>query len=64
MERHGELVLEADVIMWVEGMSAATITKWNYNHPGFLEIDLLAHCGDSTDGFYLNTLSAVDVANR
>ena len=39
-----------------------TFTEWNENRPGFLEIDLVAHCGDSTEGFYLNTLSAVDVA--
>ena len=25
-------------------------------------LDLVAHCGDSVDGFYLNTLMAVDVA--
>ncbi len=30
--------------------------------PGFLEVDLVAHCGDSSEGFYLTTLSAVDVA--
>jgi hypothetical protein len=28
---------------------------------GFLEIDLVAHCGDSTRGFYLCTLCAVDI---
>ena len=26
-------------------------------------MDLVAHCGESTEGFYLNTLSAVDVAS-
>ena len=30
--------------------------------PGFLEIDLVAHCGESIEGSYLNTLSTVDVA--
>lgn len=38
-----------------------TFTDWQENKPGFMEIDLVAHCGDSTDGFYLNTLCAVDV---
>ncbi len=57
LERHGELVLEAIIPI-------QTFTEWNENQPGFLEIDLVAHSGDSTDGFYLNTLSAVDVANR
>ena len=30
--------------------------------PGFLEIDLVAHCGSSTQGFFLCTLCAVDIA--
>ena len=30
--------------------------------PGFLEVDLVADCGESVDGFYLNTLTAVDIA--
>jgi hypothetical protein len=29
---------------------------------GFCEIDLVAHCGSSTKGFYLFTLCAVDIA--
>ena len=96
LERHGELVLEAEVRNQAEGMSAATIdrllrpyrqaglrrpfsttkpgsllkaaipirtfTEWDERRPGFLEIDLVAHCGESTEGFYLNTLSTVDVA--
>lgn len=40
-----------------------TFTDWQENKPGFLEIDLVAHCGESTEGFYLNTLCAVDVAS-
>jgi hypothetical protein len=38
-----------------------TFTDWQENKPGFMEIDLVAHCGESVDGFYLNTLCAVDV---
>jgi len=40
-----------------------TFTDWQENKPGFLEIDLVAHCGESVDGFYLNTLTAVDIAS-
>src|SRR4029434_7250936 len=29
--------------------------------PGFCEVDLVAHCGSSTQGFYLCTLCAVDI---
>lgn len=39
-----------------------TFSEWNESKPGFLEVDLVAHCGESVEGFYLNTLSAVDVA--
>jgi hypothetical protein len=40
-----------------------TFADWQENKPGFLEVDLVAHCGESTEGFYLNTLCAVDVAS-
>jgi hypothetical protein len=40
-----------------------TFADWQENKPGFLEIDLVAHCGDSVEGFYLTTLCAVDVAS-
>jgi hypothetical protein len=40
-----------------------TFTDWQENKAGFLEIDLVAHCGENVAGFYLNTLSAVDVAS-
>jgi hypothetical protein len=39
-----------------------TFTEWDDARPGFLEIDLVAHCGPSTQGFYLCTLCAVDIA--
>jgi len=39
-----------------------TFADWEDQQPGFLEVDLVHHCGESTDGFYLTTLSAVDVA--
>jgi hypothetical protein len=39
-----------------------TYTPWEDQRPGFLEIDLVAHCGTTTEGLYLNTLDATDVA--
>jgi hypothetical protein len=39
-----------------------TFSDWNENRPGYLEADLVAHCGDSAEGFYLTSLSVVDVA--
>jgi hypothetical protein len=38
-----------------------TFTDWDDACPGFLEIDLVAHCGNTTEGFYLCTLCAVDI---
>ena len=40
-----------------------TFADWDRGKPGFVEVDLVAHCGESTEGFYLNTLCAVDVAS-
>jgi hypothetical protein len=39
-----------------------TFSEWSESKPGNIEVDLVAHCGDSTEGFFLYTLSAVDVA--
>lgn len=39
-----------------------TFGEWADVKPGSLQVDLVAHCGESTEGFYLNTLVAVDVA--
>jgi hypothetical protein len=38
-----------------------TFTPWDEEQPGFLEIDLVAHCGESTAGQYLNTLTCTDL---
>jgi len=40
-----------------------TFADWQENEPGFMETDMVAHCGESSEGFYLNTLCAVDVAS-
>lgn len=39
-----------------------TFTPWDEQQPGFVEIDLVAHCGNSTAGSYLYTLDVVDIA--
>lgn len=39
-----------------------TFSEWEDTKPGFVQADLVAHCGDSAEGFYLTTLSIVDVA--
>jgi hypothetical protein len=38
-----------------------TFTAWDQEQPGFMEIDLVAHCGNTTEGQYLNTLTCTDI---
>lgn len=39
-----------------------TFTEWDEERPGFMEIDLVAHCGESTTGQFLNTLTCTDIS--
>lgn len=39
-----------------------TRIPWNETQPGRLEVDLVHHCGASTEGEYAHTLQMVDVA--
>ncbi len=36
--------------------------QWNESKPGFVEADTVAHCGDSIEGDYVNTVDLVDIA--
>ena len=42
----------------------AVRTHWDWDdaHPGFVEVDTVAHCGTTTEGFHLWTVTGVDVA--
>jgi len=40
-----------------------TWSEWRGVAPGSLQADLVLHCGESVEGFYLTTLTAVDVAS-
>jgi hypothetical protein len=40
-----------------------TFADWDDVVPGFLEGDLVAHCGETTKGVYLNTLVITDIAS-
>jgi len=37
-----------------------TFSDWDDVIPGFLEADLVAHCGGNTNGAFLNTLTLTD----
>jgi len=39
-----------------------TFTAWDEERPGFMEIDLVAHCGNSVQGQFLNTLTCTDIS--
>ena len=39
-----------------------TYTPWNEEKPGFEEIDLVAHCGQTVEGQYAYTLTSTDIA--
>ena len=42
-------------------IAVRTSHDWTENTPGFFEIDLVAHCGESTHGEYLHSLVLTDV---
>ena len=39
-----------------------TFAEWDEERPGFMEIDLVAHCGNTTEGQYLNTSTCTDIS--
>jgi hypothetical protein len=41
-----------------------TFAQWDDAQPGFMEVDLVAHCGETTRGEYLNSLDMIDVCTR
>jgi hypothetical protein len=59
--RHGLSTTKPGALL-KQAIPIRTFTPWEEEHPGFLEIDLVAHCGSSTEGIYLNTLTATDLA--
>jgi len=39
-----------------------TYAQWNETQPGFLEADLVAHCGSENEGSFLYTVTLTDIA--
>lgn len=39
-----------------------TYTPWDEEKPGFMEIDLVAHCGETAEGQFVNTLTCTDIS--
>jgi len=49
--------------VWLKkAIPVRTYAEWDDARPGFVEMDLVAHCGETTAGQYLNTLTVVDIS--
>lgn len=45
-----------------KSIAVRTFADWNDARPGFIEMDTVAHCADSTQGQYLHSLVMTDIA--
>ena len=62
--RHGRhpLLLNPATATLRRQIPVRTFGDWQQVRPGAVQVDLVAHCGETTAGFYLCTLIVVDVA--
>ncbi len=60
-ERHGISTTRSGTLLKKQ-IPVRTFQDWNEAKPGFLEADLVAHCGTQADGSYLYTLTLTDIA--
>jgi Integrase core domain len=60
-ERHGISTTRSGTLLKKQ-IPVRTFSDWNEAKPGFMEADLVAHCGTHTDGSYLYTLTLTDIA--
>jgi hypothetical protein len=47
-----------------QAIPVRTFADWDDARPGFTEIDLVAHCGDSAHGEFVHSLDLVDITTR
>src|SRR5256884_3271988 len=59
--QHGLSTTRAGMLL-KQQIPIRTFQEWNEARPGFLEADLVAHCGTDIEGGYLYTLTLTDVA--
>src|SRR6266581_1602084 len=59
-ERHGLSTTRAGTLLKKQ-IPVRTFNDWNETKPGFMEADLVAHCGTHADGSYLYTLTLTDI---
>jgi len=60
-ERHGLSTTRAGTLLKKQ-IPIRTFQDWNEAKAGFMEADLVAHCGHQTDGSFLYTLTLTDIA--
>jgi Integrase core domain len=60
-ERHGISTTRSGTLLKKQ-IPVRTCNDWNETKPGFMEADLVAHCGTHADGSYLYTLTLTDMA--
>jgi Integrase core domain len=60
-ERHGISTTRSGTLLKKQ-IPVRTFHDWNETKPGFMEADLVAHCGTHADGSYLYTLTLTDMA--
>ncbi len=60
-ERHGLATTRSGTLLKKQ-IPIRTFQEWNEIKPGFLEADLVAHCGTHADGAFLYTLTLTDIS--
>ena len=60
-ERHGISTTRSGTLL-KQQIPLRTFQQWNEAKPGFMEADLVAHCGPSQEGSFLYTLTLTDIA--
>jgi len=60
-EKHGIATTRSGTFLKKQ-IPIRTFQDWNETRPGFMEADLVAHCGTQIDGSYLFTLTLTDIA--
>lgn len=58
---HGLSTTQAGTLL-KQQIPIRTFEQWNETRPGFLEADLVAHCGSQNEGSFLYTLTLTDIA--
>jgi hypothetical protein len=60
-KRHGLSTTKPGTLL-KKAIPIRTFADWDDARPGFVESDLVAHCGDSVEGQFLNTLTTTDIS--